>query len=102
MKTRMGFVSNSSSSSFVIMLSDLNDYQIDAIENHVEISRSFSRRKLKKANLEDSFEACGEGERWSISCYGNTIQGNTWMDNFNMRAFLKIIGVKEEVIRWTE
>ena len=91
MKTRMGFVSNSSSSSFVIKLSDLTGAQVSAIENHSRMT-----------DLGESFEQCEEGQQWRIHIGIYDIAGYTDMDNFDMRAFLRVIGVKEEVIRWTE
>lgn len=37
MKLRIGFVTNSSSSSFTIAKSDLTDDQIEKIKNHIKV-----------------------------------------------------------------
>ena len=70
MKIRVGFVSNSSSSSFSIRLKDINGKQLDQIIAH------------------------------SIDVDENEVRGSTMMDNFDMSEFLKRIGVPDEVIRW--
>lgn len=95
MKIRNGFVSNSSTSSFFINLSDLNYYQVAAIQNHLEVSKTLSR-------LDASFEECNENDVWHINIDNDKINGYTDLDNFDMRAFLEAIGVKEEIIKWCE
>lgn len=39
MKLRIGFVTNSSSSSFTIAKSDLTDDQIEKIKNHIKVAK---------------------------------------------------------------
>lgn len=91
MQFRLGFVSNSSNASFVIDLRYLTMVQLQMIREHA--------MACKMVGIEEP----GRPEDvWSIyideveSC----IEGNTGMDNFDMRAFLKAIRVPEGVIKW--
>jgi hypothetical protein len=90
MKCRIGFVSNSSSSSFVLKKKDLKKFQICAIKYHLEFGKLFG------------MENCDECDGWATigiknkKC--NTIQLETSMTNFSMREFLKKIGVPDEVV----
>jgi hypothetical protein len=72
MKTRQGFVSNSSSSSFVAVKSRLSELQLELIRKH----RFFA----------------GE-EAWYITEDDDFIKGKTCMDNFDMSDYLETIGV---------
>jgi hypothetical protein len=91
MKCRIGFVSNSSSSSFVIKKKDLKKFQICAIKYHLEFGKLFG--------MENCDEEC---DRWAIFGIKNKkykfFQFETSMTNFNMREFLKKIGVPDEVV----
>jgi hypothetical protein len=91
MKRRHGFVSNSSSSSFVIGLSKLTADQVFKIERHIET-----------ANLDnfDEIEWKTIDCKWSIEVTEDFVRGDTWMDNFDMHAFLKRIGVNMDDVRW--
>ena len=89
MKTRSGFVSNSSSSSFAIYKKYLTGEQIEKIRNHAE--------EAKGMGLYD--------EPWSIHETDLVIGGSTWMDNFDMHQFLREIGVNpdnQEVVEWSD
>jgi len=83
MKVRGGFVSNSSTSSFIIDKDKLNEEQIDAIWNHIEYS---------KENDIHCFSTDYKDE-WNIVEGDDIIGGETTMDNFDMMTFLKSIGV---------
>ena len=86
MKIRTGFVSNSSSSSFVVKKVDLTELQICKIKNHLQESGIDS-----KSGLDDE---------WVIEENEYEIIGHTFMDNFDMDEFLNRIGVHPRVITW--
>jgi hypothetical protein len=81
MKFRNGFVSNSSSSSFIIPRQYLSYEQIDKIKNHGKLVSNFD-------------------DRWHIYEEEDYIEGCCDMDNFNMREYLENIGVNMEKVSW--
>lgn len=91
MKLRLGFVSNSSSSSFVIKKSDLTSTQIEKIWNHIEWAKTINSKR-ETPNKYRWLDA------WKISEDDETISGYTTMDNFSMDEFLEDIGIPEQVI----
>jgi hypothetical protein len=85
MKTRSGFVSNSSSSSFVISKDALAPWQKEAIRTHYEDP------------------GCDPEWAWDISETADTICGYTFMDNFNMREYLKgKLLIPDRDIQWRD
>ena len=84
MKIRNGFVSNSSSSSFLISKRNLSDEQINGIYNHEEYS--------------------GEADAWSVSEQGNAyIFVSTFMDNFDMYEYLtEELNIDKNKIKWED
>lgn len=90
MKIREGFVSNSSSSSFIINLNNISKNQLQQIENHSE-SKSYKTMYGK-----DKFQC------WDIliNKKQNTVHGSTSMDNFDMGEYLDTIGVRSDHIEW--
>jgi hypothetical protein len=88
MKIRNGFVSNSSSSSFVISKKDLTTKQIYSINNHIEIAEYLGIKTWESP--------------WDIRENDEFIEGYTYMDNFDMDEFLEKIGVDKSKIDWTE
>lgn len=89
MKQRQGFVSNSSSSSFVIRLDDITAKQLKLIQTH--------QIKGKKHGIPHAMT-----DPWTIEVTEETVKGSTWMDNFDMRHYLWIIGIPENKIKWGE
>lgn len=88
MKMRMGFVSNSSSASFVVETKWLTEMQIYKIFNHIEIAK----------NVKDFEKMFGYAQSWKVTRINNgakaeTLEMSTSMTNFDMEAFLKYIGV---------
>jgi len=91
MKIRAGFVSNSSSSSFVIPKRELTYEQIEKIRNHSEEAGKHSEY-YDFGSVEDS---------WYISESEYYISGNCSMDNFDMHEFLvKYLKIDKELIKW--
>jgi len=91
-KYRQGFVSNSSSSSFVVAIDDLSPLQVWLIENHIEI-----------AQRAGGFDCADDDNAWSISKDGSPgkLCGDTYMDNFDMKGFMVSIGVDvQRRIEW--
>lgn len=90
MKARSDFVTNSSSSSFIISKKRLNNNQIVSIKNHFEIAK-----KMGIVDLKWDYP-------YQIEENEDCITGYVYMDNFDMRLFLDKIGVKEEDVEWGE
>ena len=87
MKTRNGFVSNSSSSSFVINLEDISAKQLKLIQSH-----QIEGKKLDIPWADTDF--------WDVTVTETTVEGSTFMDNFSMSDFLDEIGVYPKVVQW--
>ncbi len=88
MKVRNDFVTNSSSSSFIISKRCLDDDQIEAIRKHGKLGEILNMW-------------CAD-EPWNILENDNYISGWTGMDNFNMGDFLQTIGVADRNVNWSE
>jgi hypothetical protein len=84
MKIRNGFVSNSSSSSFVISKHFISAHQLEQIRNH--------------SKLGEEMGIPWTDYPWDITENEHEVEGYTSMNNFDMDEFLKRIGVKEEHI----
>lgn len=87
MKIRNGFVSNSSSSSFVIAKAALTPLEILAIKNHEVLA--------EQMNIEYA-----KGNGWMIDEDDFTIEGHTIMDNLDMDEFLTKIGIDPKHVKW--
>jgi len=95
MKKRTGFVSNSSSSSFIIFKEGLSEQQIEMIHDHISIVNL-----LYDQGTQLSF---GSLDEWDIRETDLTIEGFTNMDNFDMHKFLELIAkVDSKYIRWVD
>ena len=82
MKTRYGFVSNSSSSSFVIAKHNLSPLQIEKIKNHATCG-------IEYANTDP----------WKIIETENEIKGSTFMNNFNIYSYMHTrLGISRDYI----
>lgn len=87
MKTRIGFVSNSSSSSFVVDKAKLTLEQIEAILD----PRSFLEAHFVYAREFGEYDY-----PWRIQEFPRTIIGYTDMDNFDMLGFMEELGIPNE------
>lgn len=106
MKIRTGFVSNSSSSSFVLSKICLSQEQIQAvlntqqyIEDHFIIDEVSSNCFIQKEtgqmyNFGDPYQ------RWITTEYENVIQGSTYMDNFDMCSFFEYLRIPEKTYKF--
>ena len=88
MKVRSDFVTNSSSSSFIISKKYLDNNQIEAIRNHSSLGEKLGLRWCEDA--------------WDIEENENYISGYTWMDNFDMYEFLEEIDINPNSADWSE
>ena len=85
MKIRNGFVSNSSSSSFIIQLDKITDKQKEMIYDHINIGMEIDK-KLKQEGKEPFYEYY---EEWNIKEDDFAIWCYTSMNNFDLESFLK-------------
>lgn len=117
MKIRLGFVSNSSSSSFIIDKKNLTELQINLIKNHIEVAKlfwDFYKQGYNRVADWEGFELINDESEWSdFNIFGSfedweiietedTINGDTVIDNFSMSEFLQSIKVDEKFITWRD
>ena len=90
MKIRYDFVTNSSSSSFLISKKYLDYDQIRAIRNHHKLGEKMG------------FVESWLDYPWNIKENNDFITGYTSMDNFDMESFLSKIEVNMRKVTWGE
>jgi hypothetical protein len=84
MKIRSGFVSNSSSSSFIIPHYRINSNQMDMIWDHVRIAKKIDEQLVKEGK-ERKYEYY---EEWQLKSDDFSLWCSTSMDNFRLIEFL--------------
>ena len=93
MKIRKGFVSNSSSSSFVIPKDELTELQKLQIYNHIEEANKHSEYY--------NFGCTNDYDKWYISESEFYINGSCNMDNFDMYEYLLgYMKLPKDIIKW--
>lgn len=86
MKIRLGFVSNSSSSSFTISMDDISVNQLKLLRKH-DLSEEF---------LGDDWNR--PSDAWQIDEKKGYIICSTFMDNFDLISYAESIGIREDAI----
>jgi len=100
MKTRTGFISNSSSCSFTICKCCISERQINHIRNHIEYAIENNMEDVLPGLFEDETPEDWYKEEWVITEEECHLKGSTMMDNFDMKTFLAAIGVPEGAVQW--
>lgn len=104
MKTRIGFVSNSSSSSFVILRDAISNNQLDMIINVNKWVKYFIKEDQENDNvdeLEDKFSYY-DSDPWRIVINDDFVFGETSMNNFSMEDYLNYIKVDDNYVCWDD
>lgn len=88
MKIRNSFVTNSSSSSFVIDTKELTDYTIEVFKNPKLVADQLV--PTDECTINEYLE---EAERWDIRVEDGKLYGYTTMDNFDYSQIFYICGL---------
>lgn len=111
MKLGFGFVSNSSSASFVLRMENLTDEQISAIDEELGEPRDTPIKKyIEMYDLTIKDPGDGHEDHWNcVKCPGE-IRGDTWMDNGYLEEWFRELKipqseyelVDDQLIDWEE
>jgi len=90
MKVRLGFVSNSSSSSFCIKKEAISVEQFDHLRNHIDYAI---------LNKWEDWTHIDRGYSWDIKINDDVVECKTMMDNFDLHEFvIEVIGIPDDAI----
>lgn len=104
MKKRNGFVSNSSSSSFVVLKDAISDIQKDKILNCLDWIDTFIQEDKENGdieNIKERFEYY-DSDPWRIIEHNDYIFGETSMDNFSMYDYFDYIKIDQKFVKWDD
>jgi len=104
MKKRVGFVSNSSSSSFIIFKDALSKKRLDMVVNYQDWIKFFielDEKKNEPENLINKFSYY-DTDPWQIKVEDDFIFGETSMDNFSISDYFSHINIKPKYIKWDD
>jgi len=93
MKIRTDFVTNSSSSSFVIFRKDITPIQLEMLLNYIHIIKTFGD-KIPNLEYPDTHDS------WEIDVNDEKVTGFTCMDNWGFDSFLEYIGLDMEKVKY--
>ena len=103
MRVRLGFVSNSSSSSFVLDKSKLTPEQLESVLHHAEQAEARYLEAEEPGHSSRLTNGLGWADPWSVKDVPGELSDNlmvvyTWMDNFCMKRWLQIIGAEATIV----
>ena len=108
MKIRKGFVSNSSSSSFIVKKENLTEEQMEVLlsldNTSDEVKKVFTDRMYNDYNRNLEYHKIADeiewDEWWYIYEMDECINGDTMMSNDCLELFMSKIGINLDKVEW--